>query len=164
MTDTEVVQNSAGIQVMDEEIRKEISKLEYYIESASESLALEDVAEIQTSEKQANKVIDKLTDLISKLDELKIDQGISSRAVRKWKKETKASYANLILEKEKLTRFLEEKERQKLDEKRRREAELKEFEEEHAMKLRKQQEKEIWEERLMAELEMTKKKLELEMM
>ena len=38
--------------------------------------------------RRAEKIVDKLSDLISHTEELKIDGGASSRSVRQWKKRT----------------------------------------------------------------------------
>ena len=48
----------------------------------------------------------KLSDLILQVEELKIDHGVSSRSVRQWKKDVKARYSTFLVDKEKLAKFL----------------------------------------------------------
>ena len=62
-------------------------------------------------------------DLISQAEEMKIDQGMSARSVRQWKKDVKARYSAFTADKERLAKFLnnrqeeidEEMERKRLE-------------------------------------------------
>ena len=56
--------------------------------------------------RQAEKIMGKLSDLILQVEELKIDHGVSSRSVRRWKKDVKARYSTFLVDKEKLAKFL----------------------------------------------------------
>ena len=143
-------------------IQKEISKLEYYLESADELIRANDVEEIKTTVRQASKITSKLSELIAQLEEIKIENGISPRTVRQWKKETKAKYAGLSSQKERLTDFLESRERQTLEETERRKWEAKQQLEEAAINERHERERKLWEQKLQAELEITEKRMELE--
>ncbi|KAL9976624.1 hypothetical protein ACROYT_G013946 [Oculina patagonica] len=60
--------------------------------------------------KRAEKIIAKLSDLISQTEELKIERGVTSRSVRLWKKDTKSKYAAFVIDKERLGKYLSEKE------------------------------------------------------
>ena len=56
--------------------------------------------------RQAEKIVRKLSDLVLQVEELKIDHSVSARSVRKWKKDVKDRYSTFLLDKEKLARFL----------------------------------------------------------
>ena len=111
---------------------------------------------------QASKITSKLSELIAQLEEIKIENGISPRTVRQWKKETKAKYAGLSSQKERLTDFLESIERRTLEETESRKWEAKQQLEEAAINERHERERKLWEQKLQAELEITKKRMELE--
>ena len=90
---------------------------------------------------------------MSTLQELKIDRGISTqREVRQWKKDLKATYAPLLEMKTKLSKVLEERERSKNQK----------AEEENFRHEIQQQEKEVWEDKMTAELKLTEAKIEME--
>ncbi|KAL9958493.1 hypothetical protein ACROYT_G035513 [Oculina patagonica] len=115
--------------------------------------------------KRAEKIIAKLSDLISQTEELKIERGVTSRSVRQWKKDTKSKYAAFVIDKERLGKCLSEKEeeieRRKEDSKREQQME----EERRLCELRERQqnhERELWKEKLEAELQVAEKKLEME--
>ena len=80
------METSDAAQCLEKNIDKEITKLEYYLEPENELLECEDYTEMEIVVKLTSKIGDKITDLISQLEEIKIDQGISPRAVRQWKK------------------------------------------------------------------------------
>ena len=54
-------------------------------------------------EKRAEKIFDKLTDVIAQTEKMKLDHGITLRTVRQWK-DVRSSYLSLVQEMEKLTR------------------------------------------------------------
>ena len=97
---------------MEKEIDKEIPKLEYYLEPTDELIESNDLEEIQVTIKQATKVTNKLSDLVSKLEEIKIDHGVSAREVRQWKKDIKSKYSKWLEEKGRLSKVLNAKEQQ----------------------------------------------------
>lgn len=83
---------------LEKKIKKEIDKLKFYLEEGDELLENCDYSEIALTCKGTDEIQDRLNDLVSTLQELKIDRGISTqRDVRQWKKDLKATYA-LILE------------------------------------------------------------------
>ena len=111
----------------------------------------------------------KLSALISQAEELKIDHGVSSRLVRQWKKDVKARYSTFLVDKEKLAKFLnnrqveidEEMERKRFEAKQEQQRE----EERRLTELRLRQEeheRRMWQEKIDAELQATHKRLELE--
>ena len=55
---------------------------------------------------RAAKILDKISELILQAEELKIDNGKTSRSVRQWKKKTKLKYAEFIEHKERLVQQL----------------------------------------------------------
>jgi len=61
--------------------------------------------------RRAEKIVGKLSDLVSQVEQLKIDHGVPGRSVRQWKKDVKARYSTFLLEKEKLARFLSNRKR-----------------------------------------------------
>ena len=100
---------------------------------------------------------------MSTLQELKIDRGISTqREVRQWKKDLKRTYAPLLEMKTKLSKVLEERERSK-NQKAEEEKLRAKFEQEEKFRREiQQQEKEVWEEKMTAELKLTEAKIEME--
>ncbi len=143
-------------------IQKEISKLEYYLEGTEELIRANDIEEIKTTVKQSSKIAGKLSELISQLEESKIDSGISARTVRQWKKDTKAKYAGLLENKERLSDILESREQRIQEESERRKWEAKQQLEEATISERHERERKLWEEKLRAELEITERRMEIE--
>ena len=80
-------------------IQKEISKLEYYLESADELIQANDIEEIKTTVRQASKITSKLSELIAQLEEIKIENGISPRTAREWKKRNEGQICRIIVTK-----------------------------------------------------------------
>ena len=62
--------------------------------------------------RRAEKIVGKLSDLISQAEELKIDHGLSARSVRQWKKDVKARYSAFFVDKEKLAKFLSNRQKE----------------------------------------------------
>ena len=99
---------------LEKKIKKEIDKLKFYLEEGDELLENCDYSEIALTCKRTDEIQDRLNDLVSTLQELKIDRGISTqRDVRQWKKDLKATYAPLLEMKTKLSKVLEEKKEKK---------------------------------------------------
>lgn len=92
-----------------------------------------------------------------KVQELKLEKGHTQRSVRQWK-DVKSKYAALATQKGRLLKTLEDKEKQLENE----QLELKYAKEEQFRREIQEREKEILEERLLAELRMTERKLEME--
>ena len=69
-------------QRMEGEIQKEINKLKYFLEETDDLIQIKDYTEMEIVTKRAEKIADRLSDLISHAEELKIDRGASSRSVR----------------------------------------------------------------------------------
>ena len=147
---------------MEKEIDKEIAKLEYYLNPIDELIEGNDLEDIQVTIKQVTKVANKLSDLVSKLEEIKIDNGISAREVRQWKKDLKSKYSKWFEEKGRLSKVLNAKEQQVQAENEREKWRAHQQLEEAMIRERHEQERRLWDEKLKAELEMTEKKLGLE--
>ena len=71
-------------------IEREITKLRYHLEAEEERIENEDFTVMEMAVKVSKNNTDKIADLISQLEEIKLDQGISTRTVRQWKKDIKA--------------------------------------------------------------------------
>ena len=69
-------------QQLEKEIDKEIHKLKYFLDETDELIKLRDYTEMDIANRRAEKIIGKLSDLISQVEELKIDHGVSSLSVR----------------------------------------------------------------------------------
>ena len=78
-------------QQLEKEIDKEIHKLKYFLDETDELIKLRDYTEMDIANRQVEKIVCKLSDLISQVEELKIDHGVSARSVRIWKKDVKAT-------------------------------------------------------------------------
>ena len=66
-------------QGLEKKIRKEIDKLKFYLEEGDELLENCDYGEIALTCKRTDEIQDRLNDLMSTLQELKIDRGISTQ-------------------------------------------------------------------------------------
>ena len=82
-----------------------------------ESIESGDEGDLKQVELRCNKIIDRLSELISEIEEFKIDKGETGRAVRQWKKETKARYSDLVKEKTRLTAAVNNKQKEAEDRK-----------------------------------------------
>ena len=144
-------------------ISKLIEKLKFYLEETDTLIQENELSELQIAAKRTDEIRDELNVLISRMQEVKLDLGITTqRAIRQWKKDVKASYAPLLEIKENISRTLDEEERKRSLEAETIKLKLK-FEEEEKFRLQLQaKEKALWEERLEAEIKLTEKKLELE--
>ena len=150
-------------QDLEKKIRKEIDKLKFYLEEGDELLENCDYSEIALTCKRTDEIQDRLNDLMSTLQELKIDRAISTqREVRQWKKDLKATYAPLLGMKTRLSKVLEERERSKSQKAEEEKLRAKFEQEEQFRREIQQQEKELWEEKMKAELKMAEKKIEME--
>ena len=69
-------------QRLEGEIQKEINKLKYFLEETDDLIQIKDSTEMEIVTKRTDKIVDRLSNLISHDEELKIDSGASSRSVR----------------------------------------------------------------------------------
>ena len=146
------------------EIDKEIEKVKYFMEEIDELIEIQDYSEMEIVNKRAVKIITKLSDLISQTEELKIERGLSPRTVRQWRKDIKSKYAASVSENERLRKCLDDREeeitRQKEDLKR--EQQLEDERRLYVLREKQQErERELWKEKLEAELLVAEKKLEM---
>ena len=180
--DSKAESNETGEEITDLEsdIQKEIAKLDYYTEQVDELIETEDYKEMKVITSRVEVIQNRISDLIGKIEEMKIEQGLTSRSVRQWKKETKEKYSHMLAQNDKLCKVLsqkeceineenlrkdnEKKEREQLREEKRileRQKQLAEMEEKMRQE-RFEQEKAIMEERIKAEIKLAEKKLEIE--
>ena len=154
---------------LEKEIHKEKHKLNYFLDETDELIKLRDYTEMDIAKRLAEKIVGNLSDLISQAEELKIDHGVSPRLVRQWKKDVKARYSTFLVDREKLAKFLnnrqeeidEDMERKRFEAKQEQQRE----EERRLTELRLQQEeheRRMWQDKIDAELQATLKRLERE--
>ena len=158
----ETEQLSEAMERLEKNIDKEVAKLKYYMESADELIENNDYIEMEIAVKQGTQIIDKITDLISQLEGMKLDFGVSGRDVRQWRKDKKNGFSPFMQEKDKISEILATKRRERDDEVERQNWEAKREREERVTRERQQQEKKFWEEKFEAELRVAEKKLEME--
>ena len=111
------------------------------MDGADELIRGNDVEEMKTTVRKTSKNTSKFTELISQPKEFQIDNGISLRTVHRWKKEMKAKYSTLLLQKDKLVDFLDSRERE----------------------THKEDEGQKWEQKLQVELKIIEKRMQLEL-
>ncbi len=135
----------------EKEIAIEINKLQFYLEDIDELIESQDIREIKVTSKRTDEILDRLNELVLKTQELKIEKAHTQRSVdvRQWK----SRYTKLVDQKGRLVKVLEESEKQ-IENKR---LELKYAKEEQLRQEIQQQERELWEEKLHAELRMTER-------
>ena len=137
-------------QQLEKEIDKELHELKYFLDETDELIKLKDYKEMDIPNRRAEKSVGKLSNFISQVEGLKRDHGVSPRSVRQWKKDVKARYSTFLVDKEKLAKFLnnrqeeidEEMERKRLEakqeqqqEEERRLTELRSGQEEHEQRM-----------------------------
>ena len=137
-------------QQLEKEIDKELHELKYFLNETDELIKLKDYKEMDIPNRRAEKSVGKLSNFISQVEGLKRDHGVSPRSVRQWKKDVKARYSTFLVDKEKLAKFLnnrqeeidEEMERKRLEakqeqqqEEERRLTELRSGQEEHEQRM-----------------------------
>ena len=98
--------NCDNEQQLEKEIDKEKQKLKYFLDKTDKPIKLRDYTEMDIANRRVEKIVGKLSDLISQAEEMKIDYDISAQSVRQWKKDMKATYTMFLVEKEKLAKFL----------------------------------------------------------
>ena len=106
MSHNETTETSDEMERIERAIDKEITKLQYYLEPADELIENNDITEMETAVRQASKINDKIMDLISQLEEMKLDSGVTPRTVRQWKKGKKDSYSHWIQARNKVAEVL----------------------------------------------------------
>jgi len=160
--------NCEDEQRLEKEIDKEIQKLRYILNETDDLIQQKDYTEMEIAKRRAEKFVGRLSDLISQAEEMKIDHGMSARSVRQWKKDVKARYSTFTADKERLGKFLNNRQ-EEIDEemeRKRLEAKREQQQEEHRLselRLRQEEhERRMWQEKFEAELEATHRRLELE--
>ena len=144
-------------------VEKEIENLKYYLEEADQIIEEGDFIEIEVTHNRTTAIPDKLCNLITHVQELKIERGIeTARAIRQWKKDTKERFALWIQQIGKIENAISQRQKEIRDE-----IDRKKAHEQMVRDLRHQEELrdkewEMWEEKFNTELKMTEKKLELQ--
>ena len=85
---------SANQKWIEKAIENEISKLRYHLEPGEEMIDNEDFTKMEIAVRLSQNITNKIADLVSQLEEIMLDQGISPRTVRLWKKDIKAKYSD----------------------------------------------------------------------
>ena len=128
----------------EKKIRKEIEKLQF-----NELIEGEEFSESKQVCKRTQEIQDKLNDMVSQLQELKIEFGHSTqRSIRQWTRDLKTEYTPLCEKRAKLCRVLEDRQRSE-DLRAEKKMTRRKMEKEELMHRQiQQQEKELWEERM----------------
>ncbi|XP_028415672.1 uncharacterized protein LOC114539136 [Dendronephthya gigantea] len=160
---TDEVEPNEKERELETKMNKEIEKLKYYLEQTDELIEERDYKEIETVSKRSEFILDEIYNLVSTMQELKLDRGeYTARAIRQWKKTAKETYSPWVLELSKLQNILaKRKEEITFEETSRKRDTMREEEEHHREEIRRQ-ERQLWQEKLQAELETTERKLEME--
>lgn len=74
-------------------LKKKIHKLKNFLGETDDLIQLKGYTEMEIKNSQAEKIREKFSDLISHLEELKIDPEITARSMRQWKNDMKARYS-----------------------------------------------------------------------
>ena len=147
----------------EKDIKTEIYKLDYYLGDTEELIESGDFKEMAVVCKRTDKILDRLNDLVSQRQKLTLERDVyTPRDVRQWKKDTKAKYSPFIEKRESLLKILEKREKQKAQQTERENLKLKYEKERRYQEEMQERQRQMWEEKLDAELEHTQKKLELE--
>jgi uncharacterized protein YqgV (UPF0045/DUF77 family) len=176
MAEVEAIKTNEDISRMENSIKKEISKLKYYLEPADELIESKDYEEMAI----VIQICETLTDIISNAVELKIELNMTPRGVRQWRNDVKSSYSTLLEEREKIIEALRardqeikqdeemkaieaEKRQQERVERQQDEARARQEEiDERLRRERHEKERELFEEKLKYEMIATEKRLEME--
>ena len=145
-----------------------VVKYQLIMDETDELIKLRDYIEMDIANSRAEKIVGNLSDLILQAEQLKIDHGVSARSVRQSKKDVKARYSTFLVDKEKLAKFLNNRQ-EEIDEEMERRLEPKQEQQQEEecllteLHLRHEEhERRMWQEKMDAELEETHKWLELE--
>ena len=150
-------------QQMEVRINKEIDKLKYYLEQTDDLINEKDYKEMETVSKRTTSILDEIYNLVSRMQEVKVERGTyTARTIRQWKKNTKDKYSPWIAEINKLADVLTKRNNEIANEEEKKKREEKLEEEQQHQALIRHRERQLWQEKLQAELEMTEKKLAME--
>jgi NTP pyrophosphatase (non-canonical NTP hydrolase) len=76
--------------ILESKISKAVDKLKFYLEKTDELIENNEISELRVASKRTDEIRDELNDLISHVQELKLDSGnTTQRAIRLWKKDLK---------------------------------------------------------------------------
>ena len=71
-----------------------------------ELIEIEDYKEMKVITSRVEVFQNRISDLIGKIEDTKIEQGLTSRSVRQWRKETKEKYSHMLAQNDKLCKVL----------------------------------------------------------
>ena len=85
--DSKAKSNKTGEEITDLEsdMQKKTAKLHYYTEQVDELIEIEDYKEMKVITSILEVILNRISDLIGKIEKMKIEQGLTSRSVRQWK-------------------------------------------------------------------------------
>ena len=149
---------------LEKKIVKEIEKLKFFVEDAEELYANNETEELNAAINKANEIQNRINDIVSNMQELKLEREVSPRTIRQWRKDLKTTYAPLYVKKSNLITEVELKQREAREKAEKADQATKQQEQQQLREEIKEQEKEAFQARLKAELEMTEKKIEMEKM
>ena len=89
MAEVEATRTNEDISRIEGTIKKEISKLKYYLETADELIESKDYEEMAIVKQRTAKICETLTDTISSAVELKMELNITPRGVRQSRNDVK---------------------------------------------------------------------------
>ena len=145
-----------------------VVKYQLIMDETDELIKLRDYTEMDIANSRAEKIVGKLSDFILQAEQLKIDHGVSARSVRQSKRDMKARYSTFLVDKEKLAKFLNNRQ-EEIDEEMERRLEPKQEQQREEECLlteshlrQEEHERRMWQEKMDAELEATHKWLQLE--
>lgn len=88
-------------------IGKEMEKIKYYLEQTDDLIEEGDYNEMETVSKRSGTILDGICELMSKIQEVKVERGEdTARTIRQWKKTIKESYLPWVAELSKLQGIL----------------------------------------------------------
>ena len=86
---------------LEKDIKKETDKLEYYLGDTEELIESDDFKEMVIVCKRTDQILDRLNDLVSQMQELKLECDVyTPRKVRQWEKDTKAKFSPFVDERD----------------------------------------------------------------
>ena len=76
---TDTWHNCDDKQHLEKEIDKEKQKIKYFLDETDKLIKLRDYTEMDIANRRVEKIVDKLSDLISQAEEMKIDHDVSAQ-------------------------------------------------------------------------------------
>ena len=96
---------------LERNIEKEVTKLKYYMQPSDELVENNDYLEMEIAVKQGNQIVGKI---ISQLEGIKLDSGLSPQEVQQWKKDKTNMFSPFIQKKGRISEILSAKQKAKV--------------------------------------------------